>query len=119
MHKSLMNKLTAAFITIFAIILTASAFCADLVSDEIIISVKKGSSPQSVALLAKSFGGTVVKDLGDDIYLIKLGLEDEEECDSVEDMLTSLYSAPAEAAPAEAATAEEEKEEATEEKAAE
>ncbi|MBO7393550.1 MAG: S8 family serine peptidase [Abditibacteriota bacterium] len=98
MHKSLMNKLTAAFITIFAIILTASAFCADLVSDEIIISVKKGSSPQSVALLAKSFGGTVVKDLGDDIYLIKLGLEDEEECDSVEDMLTSLCSAPAEAA---------------------
>ena len=98
MHKSLMNKLTAAFITIFAIILTASAFCADLVSDEIILSVKKGSSPESVALLAKSFGGTVVKDLGDDIYLIKLGLDNEEECDSVEDMLASLYSAPAEAA---------------------
>ena len=98
MHKSLKNKLTAALITIFALIISASAFCADVVSDEIIVSVKAGSSSKAVSQLAASLGGKVVRDLGGDVYLIKTGLYEEEEAgDSIEDMLTSLYSAPAEA----------------------
>lgn len=101
MYRSLFKNLKSAiFITIFIFILSACAFGADYVGDEIIVQVKPDSSRTSVNVLAQNMGGYVLKDLGDDTYVIKLNgniAAKMSSASTLSDMAINLMLMPAEA----------------------